>query len=672
MTLVRLFVFLIVTISLSCNSKFLDKKSQLEIALSLADENREELEKVLNYYSLDPSDSLKYRAACFLIENMPGLYYYEGEDLDKYGIYYKCLSDRDRTPAEILDSLSTVYGSSKVNNLVVKFDIFEVDSTYLKDNIDISFDIWENSPWKDAVSFDEFCEYILPYRIGNERLTNWKKDYYLQTKYYLDHFLDSLDLEVNDPVMAAKYIREVILKEKGSPRFTLSKPNGYPNVDANVAKYFNGTCDDIVQFTVFSFRSVGIPCTIDYMPMRSYGNASHSWVAIKDSKNHYYTMDFFGTLAFLSDATIHSTSPKSKVYRKTFSRNLAEIKEMYQIEKEVPATFSWSNYRYKDVTMLYSNYLMDVHLSSDFFYEKIDNRLVYFCVPTYLNWVPIDWASVSNSYATFNNINAGGIFRVAIYQDAKLKFVTDPLHIDHQTRQITKYTTDNGNEKEDIVLFTKYPLETKFKERMIGGVFEGSNDISFANADTIHVIKDMPTRLLNEVNLEKGKKYRYVRYKGPSKSNCNVAEVAFYSDTIYLEGNIIGTPGSFNNSKNHLYTNVFDGSTETSFDHNTASEGWSGLDLGYKREITRIIYTPRNRDNFIREEHTYELFMCGKDGWVSMGTRMATSDSLQYEGIPKKALLYLKNHTAGKDEILFLMEEGKQVFKFPNINTRYF
>ena len=152
MILVRLFVFLIVTISLSCNNKFLDKKSQLEIALSLADENREELEKVLNYYSLDPSDSLKYRAACFLIENMPGLYYYEGEDLDKFGIYYKCLSDRDRTPAEILDSLSTVYGSSKVNNLVVKFDIFEIDSTYLKDNIDISFEIWENSPWKDSVS----------------------------------------------------------------------------------------------------------------------------------------------------------------------------------------------------------------------------------------------------------------------------------------------------------------------------------------------------------------------------------------------------------------------------------------------------------------------------------------------------------------------------------------
>ena len=43
----------------------------LEAALSQAGENRVELEKVLHRYQSNPSDSLKYRAACFLIENMP-------------------------------------------------------------------------------------------------------------------------------------------------------------------------------------------------------------------------------------------------------------------------------------------------------------------------------------------------------------------------------------------------------------------------------------------------------------------------------------------------------------------------------------------------------------------------------------------------------------------------
>lgn len=46
----------------------------LRQALLLAGENRHELEKVLDHYQSDPADSLKYKAAVFLIENMPGHY----------------------------------------------------------------------------------------------------------------------------------------------------------------------------------------------------------------------------------------------------------------------------------------------------------------------------------------------------------------------------------------------------------------------------------------------------------------------------------------------------------------------------------------------------------------------------------------------------------------------
>jgi hypothetical protein len=46
----------------------------LEEALQFASSNRLELEKVLQYYASDPNDSLKYKSAVFLIENMPGHY----------------------------------------------------------------------------------------------------------------------------------------------------------------------------------------------------------------------------------------------------------------------------------------------------------------------------------------------------------------------------------------------------------------------------------------------------------------------------------------------------------------------------------------------------------------------------------------------------------------------
>ena len=64
----------------------------LEAALSQAGENRVELEKVLHRYQSNPSDSLKYRAACFLIENMPSYTYYKGKLLEQYLTFFYSLA----------------------------------------------------------------------------------------------------------------------------------------------------------------------------------------------------------------------------------------------------------------------------------------------------------------------------------------------------------------------------------------------------------------------------------------------------------------------------------------------------------------------------------------------------------------------------------------------------
>ena len=65
---------------LSCQPK----NEALETALKLAGNNRGELEKILEHYSQDPADSLKLKAAKFLIENMPGHYTLEGDLINEY------------------------------------------------------------------------------------------------------------------------------------------------------------------------------------------------------------------------------------------------------------------------------------------------------------------------------------------------------------------------------------------------------------------------------------------------------------------------------------------------------------------------------------------------------------------------------------------------------------
>jgi hypothetical protein len=200
---------------------------------------------------------------------------------------------------------------------------------------------------------------------------------------------------------------------------------------------------------------------------------------------------------------------------------------------------------------------------------------------------------------------------------------------------------------------------------MLGGVFEGSNDAGFIRKDTLFVINKIPDRLLTQVKSKiSHKKYRYVRYYGPEGSHCNISEAVFYEtgqDTVPLQGKIIGTSGSFNPNDLHEYTNVFDGKTGTSFDYKEPSGGWAGLDLGQSKTIEKIIYSPRNRDNYIRPGDTFELFYMDKE-WKSSGIIKSKSDSLLYKNVPVNALLYLKNHSRGEQERIFTYENGKQIW----------
>jgi hypothetical protein len=89
--------------------------------------------------------------------------------------------------------------------------------------------------------------------------------------------------------------------------------------------------------------------------------------------------------------------------------------------------------------------------------------------------------------------------------------------------------------------------------------------------------------------------------------------------------------------------------------------GCVGLDFGRPVPISKIIYTPRNRDNFIRQGGEYELYYLDKK-WGSLGVKVAAADSLVYGNVPSGSLPYLQNHTRGHDRRIFTYENGKQVW----------
>lgn len=634
--------------------------SYLEVALQSAGNSRIELEKVLRYYKENSSDSLKYKAVCFLIENMPFYAYSDGEQLKNYKSYYTCLKKSPKTPQQVADSVKEAYGSMK--KLDKKRDILEVDSAYLCHNIDWAFKVWQEQPWGKNISFETFCEYLLPYRIGDEPLSYWRETYYEKYNSLLDSLRMSDSLDIEDPVVAANYLISK-LPDK-SHYYTSVTPYPFGHIGPEYVQYLSGTCREVTDFGVYLFRALGIPCAIDFVPVRSYVNAGHFWLTTWNKDGEEYMTDFPQKLRPVRKNWWYRWDDSSKVYRYTFSVNRKLYEQMAKYGEDIYPF--WRLPKFMDVTYAYGyNLKKELVIPLERLYKTRQvGKIAYLCISNKERWIPVDWTEYNAGHLVFRYVRKGAFMRAATYENGTLCFVTDPFYVDKQNNEMCFSSLGEG--VQDVVLYAKTNIEVEdfFRDRMIGGVFEGSNLPDFTERDTLFIIQSKPLRLNTVVKSWSDKEYRYIRYVGPPGSGCNVSEIIFYgkNDTVPLSGRIIGTPGCYQRDGTHEYTNAFDGKTWTSFDYLTADGGWTGLDLGKKMRIDRIVYAPRNRDNYVRCGDIYELYYCDKE-WKSVGKMRAVSDSLLFCDIPKDALLLLRNHTRGVDERPFIYKNGVQIWK---------
>ena len=168
------------------------KKSKLEQALELASENRIEIEKVLAHYKHEP---LKLKAAKFLIENMDAYSFNTSPESDAY---YKTMDSifSLNKPIDAIsheqDSLLARLKKPNSNNLEYIPDLQCLSSEFLIDNIDRAFEAWK-SPFAKNMSFDDFCEYLLPYKMNVDDYPDFWRSEYKDTFYpYVKFDIDNL------------------------------------------------------------------------------------------------------------------------------------------------------------------------------------------------------------------------------------------------------------------------------------------------------------------------------------------------------------------------------------------------------------------------------------------------------------------------------------------------
>lgn len=156
-----LFIFHVVC--MFCFSSCSSYPEEVEKALSVLGNNRAELVRVLEHYR--SNDRLKFKAACFLISNMP--YHKSGYNIElpkSYFTYFKMVDSMGTLipDANHNDSLTKVLGQQyaslafphdKVNTLD---DIQRFTAEFLIENIDDAFYEWQHSPLLKSISFDDF------------------------------------------------------------------------------------------------------------------------------------------------------------------------------------------------------------------------------------------------------------------------------------------------------------------------------------------------------------------------------------------------------------------------------------------------------------------------------------------------------------------------------------
>lgn len=646
-------IALTVLYCLSCS-----KNTKLTFALSEARDNRMELQSVLDHYS---RDSLKYAAAVYLIENMPYRYGLEGKELVNLYQYYDAAYKSDLSPQKVTDSIQATGMTFSKSRLEVVPDIRNISADFLIDHIDAAFDIWRKQPWGRNIDFDTFCHHILPYRIGNERLRPWLREVHERFNPLLDSIRSTPD-SANIIKVTEALIAEL---QKIRKNYGHGLPSGV-TIGPDNTKWFAGDCREFTDIQTYIMRAVGLPGGCDKMPMNGNYFLPHFWnyVIDENGETHYCSVLF--KTPFTERASDYP-GPKGKVMREKFELNeeYSERLNQYSTIENIHPEFRY--FKDEDVTTIYSgDSIKTAVISFDACYDKPKkDEFVYACLSSHLDWVPVDVALKDGNELVIKDVDGDVVMRMGVYRDNKLRFISNPFNISKKDGSIRFYNP--GKEEENVCLLYKFDdiFREKFSIGMLGGVMEGSDYPDFREKDTLHIIKKAPARLYTRAKSSSDKPYRYVRYYGPVGGKCYASEVSFYGrrpgqvKNELLTGECIGTPNLHSENK-YPFTNVVDGDPYTSFVYEKVSGGWVGLALPTPMVVESIVYTPRNRRNFIEAGDDYELFYCDRE-WKSLGRKNADSDSIIFKA-PVGSLLYLKNHSRGNQERIFEYNDGKQVF----------
>lgn len=353
--------------------------------------NKTELNKVINHYK-SQGETQKLKATYVLLKSMPEHFHYDSEARQRYhNIFEKVGSQRKiKDFAFAWDSVSIKLGFHFSNKVSKTQDIQMLKADELIKHIDAAFNAW-NYPWAKGLTFDEFCEYILPYKLLNEKPDFWNSR--VQQEYHW--VLDSMKKN-EDPYDACIVVNNHIK--------TFFKFVKFPTVwDVNYGELNSikaGACYHATQYAAYIMRAMGLPVVMDFTPYWGNLNGGHDWNALiyngkpipfvgGESNPGYTKID----LAF--------QRKRAKIFRRTYSARMNKLKGLTAKDYYIP-TFLKSIH-VEDVT---KEYIPVSNITAQLNGVFPDAQYALLCVFNEQKWTPIYWGEVDTQQqkVTFENM----------------------------------------------------------------------------------------------------------------------------------------------------------------------------------------------------------------------------------------------------------------------------
>ena len=607
-------------------------KTDLETALELAGSNRKELESVLDHYKDDPE---KLAAAKFLIENMPAHYSYSDPKIEDYYADALEIFKTKLSPNEQSDSLLKIK-KFKYPNLESKTisDIKIMTADYLIYSIDHAFNLWKTKPWNAALSFDEFCEWLLPYKVVEKQsFDHWRDT--LPELFTKD--LNQLPDDDDESGTAFKTLETV-----RNEMYWKQLPHGiytelaYPMLSAStMARQTFGRCGDYVTAGVATFRSLGLPVIIDESPLWGRHRMGHSWYTMISDRGEELTSEW--DISTTAGKTFFPYERIPKVYRNKFAVNKKRLE--YREKSVCKLPFNVCKH---DITNQYIR-VSNIEIPAKTEIKKVEDYASIFCFNgSCVDWSVVDFGTFDGNKAVFKNIGRNILYLVQYFDGEKLRPLNSPFIL-HSDGQIEFINFDNSQTRE-ITIRRKYFQNAnvaEMRQRILGAKIQASDFKDFSKCEDLFEVSGV--NIPDKISVTPSKLYRYYRYLSSNGSYGSIAELAFFdSDTLQISGK------PFGNSE--AVKNAFDDNYLTNFETENPDGNFVGMEFSKPEKVSFVRIIPRSDDNDVHFGQEYELrFFDGKK-WIVLEKQIARDN-----------FLWLKNLSAGWDERVFLIREGGDV-----------